>query len=259
MLFSECQKIVKNINRPESGIHAGFAVRFARFHSKLHTTKHFATKREKHKILDTLKLPLRFLALGDSYTIGEGVDSDQCWPAQLRVALQRKRIPLEDPIILAQTGWTTSDLLAAIVKADVHGPFDLVTLMIGVNNQYQGLDRKAYQDEFRKLLGLALNFTDGCPAKILGISIPDWGVTPFNEDRDPLKISAEIDEFNHINQTECLVAEITYIDVTLISRFAADDISLLAPDTLHPSRKMYATWVELMLPAVLRILQPQKG
>jgi len=206
-----------------------------------------------------MKTPLRLLAMGDSYTIGEGVDSDQCWPAQLKVSLHQKGFLIEEPVILAQTGWTTRDLLAAIEKADLCGPFDLVTMLIGVNNQYQGLDQDTYREELRVLLGLAVDFTGGKPTKVLGISIPDWGVTPFNENRDPLQIAAEIDKFNHIYQIESLVAGIEYVNITPISRFAARDDSLLASDNLHPSGKMYATWVELILPTVLRILKPQKG
>jgi lysophospholipase L1-like esterase len=202
-----------------------------------------------------MKPSLRFLALGDSYTIGESVDSDQSWPAQLNVSLQQNGILLEEPTIIAQTGWTTDDLLTAIQEADLRTPFDLVTLLIGVNNQYQRLDKDSYRDDFRTLLGLALNFTAGDPSKILGISIPDWGVTPFNEDRDPFQIAAEIDEFNQISKKEVKAEGIQHLDITPISRLAARDDTLLAPDKLHPSGKMYAVWVELMLPIVLPILQ----
>jgi lysophospholipase L1-like esterase len=195
----------------------------------------------------------RFLALGDSYTVGEGVDSVQSWPAQLKVSLQQKGIRIEEPIMLAKTGWTTRDLLTAIEKADLRGPFDLVTLLIGVNNQYQGLSQETYRDDLRQLLALAIDF-GGAPTNVLGISIPDWGVTPFNKDRDPLQIAAEIDAFNHIHQKECQAVGVAYVDITPASRLAAADISLLASDNLHPSGKMYATWVEWMLPGVQRIL-----
>jgi lysophospholipase L1-like esterase len=197
----------------------------------------------------------RFLTLGDSYTVGEGVDSVQSWPAQLVVSLRQNGIPIDEPVIIAQTGWTTTDLLAAVEAADLPGSFDLVSLLIGVNNQYQGGDMETYRDEFRMLLGRALNFTEGNPATVLGLSIPDWGVTPFNEHGDPSKISAEIDAFNHINQKECQAVGGKYVDITPTSRLAGADTSLLTSDNLHPSGKMYAAWVELMLPAVLRVLQ----
>ena len=202
-----------------------------------------------------MKKNLRFLALGDSYTIGERVAADQRWPAQLRAALREKGFPMQEPAIIAQTGWTTTDLLAALREADLRGPFDLVTLLIGVNNQYQGLDQETYRAELRALIGLALDFAGGSPAKILGVSIPDWGVTPFNEDRDPFQIAAEIDAFNQINQKEFEAEGIQYLNITPISRLAARDDSWLAPDKLHLSGKMYAAWVELMLPIVLQILQ----
>lgn len=148
---------------------------------------------------ETQENPFRILALGDSYTIGEGVAESQGWPAQLRRVLQRMGILVRKNVIIAQTGWTTRDLRTAIEKNKPTGPFDLVTLLIGVNNQYQGLDIETYQTEFRGLLKLAARYTGGAPSKILVLSIPDWGQTPFNKDCDQIYISAEIDQFNQVN------------------------------------------------------------
>ena len=210
-----------------------------------------------NRLVYTMEIPLRFLVLGDSYTVGQSVDSSQRWPTQLRDALQCEGLSIEDPIIIAQTGWTSGELLTAIEDADPQSPFNLITLLIGVNDQYQGGDIETYQDDFRALLGLATNFAGGDPTKILVLSIPDWGETIFNKDRDPIQISAEIDQFNIINNKECQAAGIQYVDITPVSRQVASDPTMLASDGLHPSGKMYAAWVDLILPAVLQILQPQ--
>lgn len=201
--------------------------------------------------------PIQILTLGDSYTIGESVSQSQSWPVQLKNVLQREGYSTEDPIIIAKTGWTTSELLAAIEETELQGQFNLVTLLIGVNNQYQGCDIKTYQIEFRALLGLAVKFAGADPSKILVLSIPDWGKTLFNQDRDPFQISAEIDQFNIVNLRECLDAGIQYLNITSISRQTAHNPAMLASDGLHPSGEMYGTWVKLMLPTVLQILRLQ--
>ena len=198
--------------------------------------------------------PLRFLALGDSYTIGESVDLAQGWPAQLRAALLLQGFRLAAPQIIARTGWTTGDLLAALDQTLPSGPFDLVSLLIGVNNQYQDRDLTSYRREFHSLLGRAIHFGNGDPAKVLVLSIPDWGVTPFAAGRDPAQIRVQIDQFNQINQAESQAASVNYCDITPLSRQAAHDPGLLAADGLHPSAKMYAAWIELLLPQTLERL-----
>ena len=200
----------------------------------------------------------RFLALGDSYTIGESVDPSERWPVQLAAAMRAEGLLLEDPIIIAQTGWTTSDLLAQIEASQPQGPFDLVTLLIGVNNQYQGKDIESYREEFGKLLELSINLAGNNPGRVVVLSIPDWGVTPFAEGRERDRIRAQIDQFNRVNQTESLAAGVHYVDVTPISRQAAEDSRLLAADQLHPSGKMYAAWVDLLRVTVTQILQPKR-
>jgi lysophospholipase L1-like esterase len=200
---------------------------------------------------------MRILALGDSYTIGESIPSEGRWPEQLARRLRTAGLPTADPLIIARTGWTTAELQAGIAQVDLQaeqGPFDLVTLLIGVNNQYRGGDPEIYRQEFSALLGLAVQFAGGEPGRVIVLSIPDWGVTPFAQLRHPARIAAEIDAFNAINRAASQSAGAAYIDITPISRRAASDPSLLAPDGLHPSVKMYSAWVDLLLPVALDLL-----
>jgi lysophospholipase L1-like esterase len=197
---------------------------------------------------------LRYLALGDSYTIGEGVQPGERWPVQLAQALRSLGLPIGDPSLIARTGWTTGDLLTGIQLADPTGPFELVSLQIGVNNQYQGGDLATYRREFLDLLEAAIALTGGEPERVMVLSIPDWGVTPFADGRDREQIAAEINAFNALNRAESKRLGARYVDVTPISRLAGLDAGLLAADGLHPSGKMYAAWVEQALPAALEIL-----
>lgn len=185
----------------------------------------------------------RFLALGDSYTIGEGVAPSERWPDLLAA-----RLGIGAPQIIAKTGWTTDELNAAIDAAAPTGPFDLVTLLIGVNNQYRGRDAEEYRREFAALLQRAIAFAGGVAGRVVVVSIPDWGVTPFAEGRDRAQIARDIDRFNEINREETARAGARYVDVTPVSREAANDPSLTAADNLHPSAAMYRRWVELVLP-----------
>jgi len=186
--------------------------------------------------------PRRYLALGDSYTIGESVVESERYPVQLAGELK-----MPQPEIIAKTGWTTDELNAAIDKADPHGPYDLVTLLIGVNNQYRGRSADQYRSEFAALLQRAIGFAGGKTRNVVVVSIPDWGVTPFAKDRDQAKIAREIDQFNAINREETLRAGARYVDITPFSRKAASDPSLVAGDGLHPSGKMYSEWTRLIV------------
>lgn len=190
----------------------------------------------------------RFLALGDSYTIGESVSEVERWPMQLAAMLEAVGSPVTVTII-AQTGWTTDELAAAIEQAAPQGAYDLVSLLIGVNNQYRGRDPSQYQLEFRQLLAQAITFAGGEPGRVIVLSIPDWGVTPFAEGRDLVQIAQEIDTFNALNRAEAEQQGAAYIDVTPISRQAAADPALIASDGLHPSGKMYGAWAELAFTA----------
>jgi lysophospholipase L1-like esterase len=183
----------------------------------------------------------RYLALGDSYTIGESVPPSERYPVQLA-----KRLHLGEPQIIAKTGWTTDELNAAIDEAKPHGPYALVTLLIGVNNQYRGRDAEQYRREFAALLRRAIGFAGGNARHVVVVSIPDWGVMPFAEGRDRAKIAREIDRFNAINREETRRAGAHYADITPVSRRAAGDPSLAAKDGLHPSGKQYSEWVPVI-------------
>lgn len=191
---------------------------------------------------------MRFLALGDSYTIGEGVAESERWPVRLAASLARRGVGLAAPEIIARTGWTTDELAAGIERAGPAGPYALVTLLIGVNNQYHSRDEVEYRRQFSGLLAQVIGFAGGEPGRVLVLSIPDWGVTPYAAGRDRAAIAAAIDRFNAINREESRRRGARYVDVTPVSREAERDAALLAPDGLHPSGRMYARWVELALP-----------
>ena len=196
---------------------------------------------------------LTYLALGDSYTIGESVDVSERWPVQLAKQLKDVDIPMSDPQIIATTGWTTDELLKGIEAAETQVSYDLVSLLIGVNNQYRGYPIEQQKEEFEVLLKKAIKFANMDTTRVFVVSIPDWGVTPFAEGRDQEKIAAEIDAYNQVNETICENYGVKYFDITPISRKAAQDESLVALDGLHPSGKMYSEWVELIFPWVEEI------
>jgi lysophospholipase L1-like esterase len=184
----------------------------------------------------------RFLALGDSYTIGEGVAPAERWPAQLARLLEADGIALEPPEIVAVTGWTTDELMAGIAEARPRGPFGLVSLLIGVNDQYRGRQVEEYRPRFRALLAAAVGFAAGEPGRVLVLSIPDWGVTPFAEGRDRGAIGREIDAFNAAGAEEAERAGARFVDVTAISRRPDPGARGLAADGLHPSADQYGAW-----------------
>lgn len=202
---------------------------------------------------------MRYLALGDSYTIGESVAPSERWPAQLTARLRERSFTFEDPLIIATTGWTTGDLSRALVRTGPLAPFDLVTLLIGVNNQYRGRSEEEYQHQFRALLQRAIAYAGDDATRVIVLSIPDWSVTPFAsamgaEQSSLERIALQIDRLNAINQDEAERSSAYYIYLTSISREAATDRSLLAADGLHPSGKMYARWVNLVEPVACDIL-----
>jgi lysophospholipase L1-like esterase len=192
----------------------------------------------------------RMLALGDSYTIGESVQENERWPMQLVEMLGEAGNNFEKPEIIAKTGWTTDELIAAINEANPQGPFDLVSLLIGVNNQYRGNSLSTYREEFEFLLRKAIDFAGGDIKKVIVVSIPDWGVTPFAEGRDREKIAQEIDAFNKANEQITESLGVTYVEITKDSKLAATDLSLIAADGLHPSSKMYKHWASLVFKSI---------
>ena len=199
---------------------------------------------------DTAKT-IRFLALGDSYTIGESVGPSERWPVQLAMLLKEKGVNTQLDMI-ARTGWTTNELWSAIRQSPPQGTYDLVSLLVGVNDEYRGGSAEQYRQDFRFLLGKAIHYAGDDPQRVIVLSIPDWGVTPYaqNDPRPAAQISAEIDAFNAVNKDEAQKAGVRYVDITPISREAPKDPALIAPDGLHPSGKMYAAWAALALPEI---------
>ncbi len=197
----------------------------------------------------------RYLALGDSYTIGESVSAKSRWPNQLAELLEEEGTHVEVTII-ARTGWTVDELWEGIQANPPQGTYDLVTLLIGVNDQYRGYLAEGYREKFRFMLTQAISYTGGHPDKVIVLSIPDWGFTPFAAQRgDTEPISQMIDEFNAVNLEETKSVGAYYVDVTIISRMALDDFDLITGDRLHPSGKMYGMWAEKVLPIALEVLR----
>jgi len=186
-----------------------------------------------------------FLALGDSYTIGENVDAPSRWPAQLARALRAMRVDVDDPEIVARTGWTTDELAAGIDAAAPAGSYALVTLMVGVNDQYRGRDAEQYRGAFASLLGRSVAFAGGEPGRVLVLSIPDWGVTPFAAGQDRARVARTIDGFNAIARAVTIGAASRWVDVTPASREAR--ANWVGSDGLHPTEAQYARWVEIAL------------
>jgi lysophospholipase L1-like esterase len=196
-----------------------------------------------------MKFGGRVLSLGDSYTIGEGVEENFTWSKQLVDILNLNKHHFQDPRIIAKTGWTTWELSEAIEKENIQENFDLVTLLIGVNNQYRGLSPEQYSIEFRALLKQSIKFVAGNLSHVIVLSIPDWGKTPFAKDRDQNKISAEIDTFNTINKEISTELNVNYCSITELSRMYFND-EYLVEDKLHYSGKMYALWAEEAFKAI---------
>ena len=196
-----------------------------------------------------------FLALGDSYTIGESVPLEKNWPYKLRQRLTQQGINLQAPTIVAKTGWTTDELLEAIKERSLVDHYDLVTLLIGVNNQFRGYPIEQYHKEFQELLDIALDKAGGLHHHVLVVSIPDYGVTPFASESDGAKIAGEIQQYNQIAGDYCAQKNIPFIDIFLVSQMAARDPELTAEDKLHPSAKMYSLWVNLIEQKVVEMLR----
>lgn len=194
----------------------------------------------------SMSVVLNYLALGDSYTIGEAVSRDLTFPFQLVTRLREKGITCNDPLIIARTGWTTQNLITAIKQNQELLPqYDLVTLLIGVNNQYQGIDIKIYPNHFRELLETAIKLTGGNKKRVIIVSIPDYAYTPFG--KQSATITREIDEYNRIAEEIAKEESITYVNITDISRRGLEDKDLIAEDNLHPSGKMYSEWIQRII------------
>lgn len=192
---------------------------------------------------------MRYLALGDSYTIGEGVPRDARWPDVAARALRADGVDLADPHVIATTGWTTDELSAAMDASEPLGQWELVTLLIGVNNQYRGRSVAEYQAEFTALLARAIALAGGRAARVVVVSIPDWGATPFGADdaRGPRQIASEIDAYNTAAQAIAVSRGVAFVDITTASRA---DGTHVVDDRLHPSAAMHATWARAVAPAL---------
>ena len=203
-----------------------------------------------------LTTELRYLALGDSYTIGEAVDEAGRWPMQLARLLRREGVLVGDPRIIATTGWTTDELDAAITAAEPLGEHDFVTLLIGVNNQYRGRGVEEYRTQFAALLWRAVGFARNRPDRVLVLSIPDWGVTPFaaQSGRDIAQIARELDAYNLAAREVCTQRGVAFVDITQVSRARGGEAAMLADDGLHPSAAMYTEWTRLAFPAAQHLL-----
>ncbi len=190
----------------------------------------------------------KYLALGDSYTIGQNVASEERFPAQTVKLLQQNGVNVNSLVYIAATGWTTNSLLSAINSATLQPPYDLVSLLIGVNDQYQTRDTTNYRSRFTTLLNKAIELSGNRPARVFVVSIPDYSVTPFVQDAMKEQVSKEIEWFNNINREVTIARNISYTDITPSSREAATNRSLIASDGLHPSGLEYMKWAAMLAP-----------
>jgi lysophospholipase L1-like esterase len=196
-----------------------------------------------------------YLALGDSYTIGESVPVYENFPYQAVQLLRKNSLMVQAPEIIAKTGWTTDELTSGINGTHFLPVYDMVSLLIGVNNQYRGRTSEEYSRQFEDLLKKAIVFAGGKADHVFVISIPDWGATPFAQDRDRSKITDEINAFNAINLSLSKKYKVHYVDITPGSREALVDPELVAKDKLHPSGKEYARWAALLVGEMLPVFK----
>ena len=194
-----------------------------------------------------------YLALGDSYTIGQSVSESERFPAQAVTMLKQQGIKIANPIYIAQTGWTTANLQQAITNQNPF-TFNVVTLLIGVNDQYQRVDTTSYSIHFAQLVEKAIQLAMGKKSNVFVLSIPDYSATPFVAAADKLRVSTEIDWFNTVNKRISLSYGVSYTDITLSTRQAAGNPALIAPDNLHPSGSEYLKWAELLVPKIKAVL-----
>ena len=197
---------------------------------------------------------MRYLALGDSYTIGEGVADHERWPDQLVQLLRERDVNVEDPDIIARTAWTTDELSDAIASDKPRGKYDLVTLLVGVNDQYRSRPVQSFAAEFELLLRRAKGFAGRRASRVIAISIPDWGATPFAEGRDRARIARDVDAYNTRAGELATAVGTRWVDITEITRRMQNSPALAAADGLHPSGAMYRQWAELLMPVALAAL-----
>lgn len=187
-----------------------------------------------------------YLALGDSYTIGEGVPLLDSFPYQVLYHLRKNGWMAQAPEIVAKTGWTTSELLSAIASQPLLTDYTIVSLLIGVNNQYRGLNIGDYENEFEQLIKICIELAGNIPEHVFVLSIPDWGCTPFAKEKDAVSISRQIDGYNFLNRQITQKYKAHYLDITVSGRQVVSDAELIATDGLHPSAKEYKKWATLL-------------
>jgi lysophospholipase L1-like esterase len=195
-----------------------------------------------------------YLALGDSYTIGEQVLPEDNFPHQAVSLLKKAGVAVNDPLIIAKTGWTTDELDRAIDEAKITAHYDIVSLLIGVNNQYRARSVNEYKVQFDHLLQRAIGFANNRSSHVLVLSIPDWGVTPFAEGQDRQKIGANIDAYNAAAKSICDQHQVVFIDITVSQRADGNKKEFLAPDGLHPSGREYAKWAFQLSAAIEKMI-----
>lgn len=200
---------------------------------------------------EVLEVTYSYLALGDSYTIGQGVEESSQYARQLQRRLISDEIIIDSVKVIAQTGWTTRNLITAIAQEDP-GQFDLVSLLIGVNNQYRGQAFSVFEEEFIELLDTSISLAVEGKNKVFVISIPDYGVTPFGANNAE-QIAEELDAYNEYMKEICAEREIPFVDITELSRMLGDGNGALATDNLHPSGYQYGKWLEEIKPAVVQL------
>ena len=191
--------------------------------------------------------PIRMLALGDSYTVGESVVENERWPVQLSEELGKRGIEVKELKIIAKTGWRVDQLMEAVKQEELDENWDLVTLLIGVNDHYQGRSVDSYEEIFPEILHMAITLAREDPKKVMVLSIPDYAYTPFGRDKDPMIISSELHSFNRINRIVSKRYGARYVNITRISKQGLKNPELVAQDGLHPSGKQYAYWVKEVL------------
>ena len=197
----------------------------------------------------------KYLALGDSYTIGQSVPETDRFPVQTKKWLTDQGLNLSEPQFIATTGWTTTNLQNALAAQNPAGPYDIVSLLIGVNDQYRQHDTTGYRDNFSQLLNKSIQLAGGLRGHVFVLSIPDYSVTPFGQNLETALIRLQIDQFNVINKEVTLQNNCQYLDITPLTREAINDPSLIAIDGLHPSAKEYKKWADLLGPLMKTVLQ----
>jgi lysophospholipase L1-like esterase len=197
-----------------------------------------------------------WLALGDSYTVGQGVPPEDRYPVQTTRWLRANGLPkMDDAQIIASTGWTTLNLLAALQTQDPERKFDIVSVLSGVNDQHQSHDTTGYRDRFLQILNKSIAFANHLPTHVVVISIPDYTVTPFGRNLDSAFTSHQIDQYNSINREVSLAKGVQYLDISASFREASNNPSLVCGDGLHPSAIEYRKWAERLGPLIKSVLK----